>query len=230
MKLKAGFIFVNIFLCIFFYFSHAFASSTCDGILNEDIALQFGSLNPRLPLPDGLISPVDGFIRFSSSNQTESWAFWQWGNESLYGNCGLPNTHCVDRNGLGKVSLFGTNDKYAYDINLAGDKDRGKPVYPIAPGTIVGWFGVQKSSSTGYYSAVTNYNPYKYGAVLVEHTTPILHPPFVPGPRDGEKYYSVYMHMNPVNVAIGDQVTSGTVLGYISKKGAYGVNHLHFAV
>ena len=83
--------------------------------------------------PEKIHSPVYGDLTidknyYGGSNISSThWLFWQWGAET--GDCLVPFTLCwkgiVGGNGVR------ADDTYAWDCNLAGDADVGKPVYAI---------------------------------------------------------------------------------------------------
>ena len=96
----------------------------------------------------------------------------------------------------------GADDTYAWDVNLANSADTGKPVYATAPGRVVRYGGsVDPGGSSG--------------AVLIEHTA------------NGPTWWSGYLHMTGIQVAVGQTVTTGTLIGYIGSVGAP-TPHLHF--
>lgn len=101
-----------------------------------------------------------------------------------------------------------SNDVKAWDANfnyLNFDSDNGVAVYAVAGG---------KVATT--YAGSTNAGG-TTGQVLVEHV------------RNGNKWWSGYLHMTNIQVGMGDTVTTGTVLGYVSLTGT-GNNHLHLVV
>lgn len=95
------------------------------------------------------------------------------------------------------------NDRYAWDIGLAGNADAGKPVYATAPGRVVKYGGEVAPGG-------------RYGAVLIEHNT------------DGRTWWSGYLHLKGISVSLGQNVTAGTVIGRVGSIGADN-DHLHFA-
>lgn len=106
------------------------------------------------------------------------------------------------------------DDRYAFDLNIAGNLDANEPVYPVSSGRIV-------------------ISDECWGFVLIEHDQPLIL-------DDGTRlntWYSGYMHLsNPAavdtNVGVNDQI------GIISGWGRVGeqcsstayTDHLHFAI
>lgn len=113
----------------------------------------------------------------------------------------------------GKTGIGAADDSYAWDINLnapAIDTDKGQPVYAAAPGRVSETYG--GSPNADDVSAT-------YGQVLIEHS------------YRGSKWWSGYLHLANIQVKRGQNVTTGTVIGYISNKNVPdGNNHLHFVV
>lgn len=126
-------------------------------------------------------------------------------------NCNWPPLptwiFCQHRTGYHRVGagVAGADDTYAWDANLARSADTGKPVYAAAPGRVVKYGG---SVAPGGRS----------GAVLIEHTS------------GGRIWWSGYLHMRGIRVAVGQAVTTGTLIGYVGDIGAPGVPHLHFVM
>ncbi len=106
----------------------------------------------------------------------------------------------------GGISL--TNDTYAWDVNLytstSGNADVGKTVFATAPGQVVSFVGTPPGGS--------------YGAVLIAH-------PNAANPV----WFSGYLHLRNIRVAINQMVDPSTVLGDVGATGASN-DHLHFAV
>lgn len=99
------------------------------------------------------------------------------------------------------------DELYAIDVNCQNGSEGGKPVHPIASGT------VRQIDRTGL------------GFVLVEHATPIT--------VDGvtwPRFFTGYMHMAtiPSTLVVGSAVTTASQLGVVSSVGAGGAIHLHF--
>jgi hypothetical protein len=110
------------------------------------------------------------------------------------------------RPGGGVADADGT---LAYDMNLIGDADDGNPVFAAAPGTVVPYGGQYAPGEVS-------------GSVLIEHNT------------DGETWWTGYVHMENINLKVGQEVTTDTQLGTISDvcdgcDGKTIPNHLHFA-
>jgi hypothetical protein len=107
-----------------------------------------------------------------------------------------------------------SDDTYAWDVNLVANADRGRPVFPVAAGRVV-----------RYANARGLPNP--SGAVLVEHS-----PHGVPCSTAGAGcWWSGYLHLARIAVAIGQTVDPNTALGVIGKVGTRRVpDHLHLVV
>ena len=156
-------------------------------------------------------SPVDGGIDYSASHAYK-WSFNIWGPDTKI----TTNTHKQRADGTG-YGLLRTNDYYAIDANLAFDLDKNLPVYPVADGTVIGWFGVNSDGAT----QVTNYDGRKnYGAVLIEHNI------------NGVIFYSGYMHMTGTMPELNTFVSKTTPIGYVSntQKDFTVPAHLHFSL
>lgn len=113
----------------------------------------------------------------------------------------------------GKVGIGAADDTYAWDINLnspAFDTDKGQPVYAVATGKVAQTYGGKPNADDPNAT---------FGQVLIEHS------------YQGSKWWSGYLHMGNIQVKRGQDVTTGTVIGYISnKKVPDKNNHLHFVV
>ncbi len=132
---------------------------------------------------------------------------------------GVENPACVGQRGLWTFcqhqtdlhrehgGISNSDDTFAYDINLVSDADAGELVYPIRPGKVVKYAGNHRPGAVS-------------GAVLVEHDTA------------GEKWWSGYLHMNPIFVGDGELVGEDTPIGRISNVCQCGIipNHLHLVV
>ncbi|MFH1107771.1 MAG: peptidoglycan DD-metalloendopeptidase family protein [Planctomycetota bacterium] len=131
---------------------------------------------------------------------------------------GPENSNCIGKAGLWTFcqhqtlghrpggGIGGSDDTYAYDMNLVDDADHGKLAYAVAPGQVVRYAGLYRSGGS-------------YGSVLVEHTSP------------SGTYWSSYLHMDPVYVSEGTRVTENTPLGKISNVSPNLIpHHLHFVV
>lgn len=100
--------------------------------------------------------------------------------------------------------VAGADDTYAWDGNQADGADAGKPVYATAPGRVVNYGG---SVAPGGGS----------GAVLIEHNS------------GGRIWWSGYLHLTGIQVAVNQSVTAGTHIGYIGSVGAT-TPHLHYVM
>jgi murein DD-endopeptidase MepM/ murein hydrolase activator NlpD len=90
----------------------------------------------------------------------------------------------------------------------------GTPVLAAGPGTVVwaGW-GLFSGTPENIYDA--------YGiAAAIRHDFGY----------QGRPLYTIYAHMSDVTVAVGEQVNSGTQLGYVGATGYTTGPHLHFEV
>ena len=157
---------------------------------------QFRVVDPRL-IPLEVTAPVEGAYRVTAAdniacnNATGLWTLCQHGTE-FHSDTG---------------GISGSNDALAWDINLPGDLDAGRPVFAVAAGRVV------RYANTVAPGAVS-------GAVLIEH-------------RSGElTWWSGYLHLSDVEVVEGQEVTPLTRIGRISNVCECGVvpNHLHFVI
>ena len=169
--------------------------STARIIGDEDCLLWAATILSVAGFP-AITSPVDGRLRTTGVenpncvNDPELWTF------------------CQHQTGfhrpLGGVS--GADDTYAWDINLIGNADAGRRVFPVAPGRIARYGGACLPCASA-------------GALLVEHRTSL-----------GEAWWSGYLHMVDIpSFSEGDEVTTATVLGRIGGTGATN-DHLHLVV
>jgi pimeloyl-ACP methyl ester carboxylesterase len=106
----------------------------------------------------------------------------------------------------GGISL--SNDTNAWDVNLytstSGNVDAGKTVFAVADGQVVSYVGTLPGGGPG--------------AVLIAH-------PNAANPV----WFSGYLHMTNVRVALNQIVNATTIIGEIGKIGA-DADHLHFVV
>ncbi|MCB9308931.1 MAG: HYR domain-containing protein [Lewinellaceae bacterium] len=154
--------------------------------------------------PEKIHSPVYGDLTidknyYGGSNISSThWLFWQWGAET--GDCLVPFTHCAGKGIVGGNGVR-ADDTYAWDCNLAGDADVGKPVYAIANG--------ERVSEGGWGGSACN-------QLLIRHTLP-----------NGRVWYSSYLHLN--TRIIQDCYKMGEQIGTVGDECAAN-NHLHFAI
>ena len=133
------------------------------------------------------------------------------GNPNCSGQSGLW-TYCQHQTGFHRAGggIGGSDDTLAWDMNLLNDGDNKKPVYAVAPGTVIKYVGAHDPGV-------------RSGAVLIRHIT------------NGVTCWSGYLHMTDVRVKTNQMVTPATILGRISNvcDGCGGdsiPNHLHFVV
>lgn len=192
-------------------------------------------------IPHEVLSPVVGKIGFTNccgdgcydQRVIDKWEFCQ--HQSGYYDS---NNKFNEKAKLGHVMNGGVGyatDTYAWDINknLAGkpDADKGEPVYAIAPGKVALHYGQVAdhrivdtdfirlcTDPSQFYDSGGNLPSGDFGQVLIEH--------------DNGKWYSGYVHLTDIKVKNGQtDISTGTLLGYISNKGVPGGNnHLHFAI
>ncbi len=145
-----------------------------------------------------VMPPVEGPYRVTGvensvcNNSPDEWTFCQ---------------HQTGFHGPGG-GIAGSDDTFAWDMNLIGDLDDGAPVFAVASGTVVRYAGLHGPGE-------------RSGSVLVEHSS------------NGITWWSGYLHMEGVVVSLGQSVTPSTILGYISNvidNGTSIPNHLHFVV
>ncbi|MEC4983518.1 MAG: PA14 domain-containing protein [Oscillatoria sp. PMC 1068.18] len=103
---------------------------------------------------------------------------------------------------------------YAIDLSIAGDQDRGKPVFAMLSGTVVDI--VQQHPDTGGGKA-NNANTNK---VVIEH-------------ENG--YFSRYLHLqqnfnSQVDLKVGQKVNAGDLIGLVGNSGWSSGYHLHVDV
>jgi murein DD-endopeptidase MepM/ murein hydrolase activator NlpD len=94
------------------------------------------------------------------------------------------------------------------------DAEKGTPIHAAAPGTVV-WAG------WGFFSGDPNNTSDPYGiAAVIKHDF---------GYAD-RALYTVYAHMDSINVSTGQWVDTGAVLGRVGETGFTTGPHLHFEV
>lgn len=150
-------------------------------------------------VPSAVLSPVSGQLETKRYVNSES--------------CSSPATKwCFYQHQSGAHTSTGgvgtSNDVKAWDVNLNYpnyDTDNGVAVYAIESGVV---------ETT--YAGATNAGGTS-GQLLIRHT------------RNGNKWWSGYLHLTNIQVGTGNSVTTGTLLGYISNVGTDN-NHLHFVV
>jgi hypothetical protein len=163
--------------------------------------------------PPQVISPVEGDLKVvrpsDYAQKCPAGDFW------CLENACLNDPGCANKwrfvqyfDNAGKYGHFKdggvlyADDTYAWDVNLRADADNDKTVYAVAPGTVVDYGGPTSGAK---------------GEVLIEHS------------YQGSKWWSGYLHMNPVPGIKGKSVSENTPIGKISHKGVV-ANHLHFVV
>jgi subtilase family serine protease len=145
-----------------------------------------------------VLAPVEGAFRVTvrddqcyNSTIPEEWTFCQ---------------HQTDLHQPGR-GLAGADETLAWDMNLLGDADAGRPVYAVAMGTVVMYGGTYGAGE-------------RSGSVLIEHSS------------GGRTWWTGYLHMNNIRVEVGQAVSPTTELGSISNvsDGRAVPTHLHFVV
>ncbi len=125
-------------------------------------------------------------------------------------------TFCQHRTGLhaSRRGVGGSDDTYAWDVNLVRNADRGRQVFAVAPGRVVRYGDVRGL-------------PNPSGGVLVEHS-----PRGVPCAAAGSGcWWSGYLHLASISVTIGQSVDRATPIGVVGNVSPRPVpHHLHFAV
>lgn len=142
-------------------------------------------------------SPVKGSLRVTGkknsdcNNHAKKWTFCQ--HQTGFHRAG---------GGIG-----GSDDTYAWDVNLAGNADLGKNVMPVASGKVVKYAGTAAPGGPS-------------GAILIEHKA------------EGRRWWSGYLHMENISVTEGTKVKKTTVLGTISNTSSHtGLpDHLHLVI
>ncbi|HEX8670432.1 MAG TPA: peptidoglycan DD-metalloendopeptidase family protein [Longimicrobium sp.] len=140
------------------------------------------------------VSPVVGPFRVTRLENRECY------------NTALPTWTFCQHQGSSHAGtgIAGADDRYAWDVNLSGNSDAGRPVYATAPGRVVRYGGRDAPGGA-------------YGAVLIEHNT------------QGRIWWSGYLHLTGISVSLGQDVTTATIVGYIGRVGASN-DHLHFVM
>lgn len=172
-------------------------ANTVPGNYRSDFFINTGKGFERIASRDYVVevlSPVDGYVR----NQCvwpvddDTWAF-----------CEHIKTGRRSSRGIALA-----NDNAALDINLREYEDAGKPVYPVAPGTVVR-YGDQYEPGQGAFAGV-----------LIEHETP-----------DGQKWWSGYLHMrrDSIRLHVGQAVDVDDTIGRVGATGTSN-SHLHLVV
>ncbi len=151
------------------------------------------------------ISPVIGRLRVTGPE-----------NPDCVNEAGLW-TFCQHRTGFHRPGggVQGSDDTYAWDINLLNNEDQGKPVFAIAPGKVVKYAGVVAPQGNDS------------GAVLVEHSPD-------GSPCDAAParcWWSGYLHMRDIQVVEGQIVGTNSPLGFISNVSPFPIpDHLHLVI
>jgi hypothetical protein len=151
-----------------------------------------------------VLAPVVGPLRVTGpanancANSRAGWTFCQ---------------HRSDFHARGR-GVGGSDDAYAWDVNLAANADRGRSVYPVAAGRVV-----------PYANARGIPNP--SGAVLVEHS-----PRGLDCSTAGSGcWWTAYLHLARIAVTVGQSVGPTTALGAIGNVSSRRVpDHLHFVL
>jgi len=151
-------------------------------------------------------SPVEGPFRMTGSTD----------NPSCNNVAGLW-TFCQHRAGVHATGqgIYGSDDTFAWDVNLLGDADRGRPVFAGAPGRVVRYAGLLPPQGNAY------------GAVLIEHSPSGFSCELFPN----RCWWSGYLHLRDVQVAEGQVVDGRTTVGFVGDISPDSIPaHLHFAV
>lgn len=111
-----------------------------------------------------------------------------------------PPTKAIVTSGWASSRTIGTKQGIHGSLDFANDLN--DPILAVAAGEVVA--AGSGSGETGKY-------------VLLKHTFP-----------GGLILLSRYIHLNAVNVATGQKVRQGAVIGYAGNSGAGGAVHLHF--
>jgi hypothetical protein len=153
--------------------------------------------------PSEILSPVIGPIVLADKSD-DKWYFNQYGEELIEKG---------ETTGAGHFpggGINGSEDTYAWDVNLLNDGDADKYVYAVDTGIVA-----------ETYAGVSNAD-ISYGRVLIKHEF------------NDQEWWSAYLHMKNIRVKPGDTVNTNTILGEISGVGKGGdilyPNHLHFVV
>jgi len=122
-------------------------------------------------------------------------------------------TFCQHRTGFHRPGggVGGSDDTYAWDVNLIGNLDRGRSIFAVAPGKVVRYAGISPPGGGS-------------GAVLIEHSldgSPCDEVPL-------NCWWSGYLHMRDIAVVEGQIVDARTFLGRISNVSPVPIpDHLH---
>jgi pimeloyl-ACP methyl ester carboxylesterase len=162
------------------------------GLFN--FAVQAASAPPT-SIPTAVLAPVIGSRRVTQSNLGIADGKWEFDQHMTL----------LHRAGGG---ISGSNDKFAWDVNLYtptnSNEDVGQPVYATADGDVVSYAGVAPGAAAG--------------AVLIAHPN-----------KTNPVWWSGYLHMKNIKVILGQHVTASTVIGEIGRAGANN-DHLHFVI